>query len=297
MSNVIGFIGTGAMGGRMIKHLKGAGEIRAYDTDAARAEQAAALAGGRAVKNIAELAGADTVILMLPTSAIVDQVLAGAGGQNGLLGHLSGGAMVIDMSSSAPTHSVANAEAAARLGIAFIDAPVSGGIKGAEAASLAIMAGGPRADYDRALPLLNKMGANVFHVGKVGAGHAIKALNNLLAATTLTATSEIFAVGAKFGLDPAMMLKVIDASSGQNFHTRHLWESSVISRSFNFGFTLALMEKDVRVAMSLFAAMGSNAVLSRTSAKLWAQALAEAPPGSDMSYLGKLAEDAIGLRG
>jgi 3-hydroxyisobutyrate dehydrogenase len=157
------------------------------------------------------------------------------------------------------------------------------------------MVGGAQADYDRALPLLQKMGGKVFLVGKVGSGHAIKALNNLLAATALVATSEVFAVGTKFGLDPAMMLQVIDASSGQSFQTTHVWQKAVIERSFQFGFTLALMEKDVRVAMSLFDAMGSDAQLSRTSAAIWNKALAAAAPGSDMTVVAKQAEEAVGL--
>jgi 3-hydroxyisobutyrate dehydrogenase len=296
MFKTIGFIGLGAMGSRMVGHLKGVADIRVYDTDAARAAEAAAAVQGRVVKDLAGMEGADAVILMLPTSAIVDQVLHGANGAKGLLAHLSRGSMVIDMSSSAPTNSVANAEIAAKHGISFIDAPVSGGVKGAEAASLAIMAGGSQAEYDRALPLLQKMGANVFLVGKVGAGHAVKALNNLLAATALVATSEVFAVGAKFGLDPAMMLKVVNASSGQSFQTTHVWEKAVIDRTFSFGFTLALMEKDVRVAMSLFDAMGSDAKLSRTSAALWAKALADAKPGSDMTVVARQAEEAVGLK-
>ena len=295
MFKTIGFIGLGAMGSRMVKHLKGVADIRVYDTDAARAGEAASYVGGRVVDDLSGMQGADAVILMLPTSAVVDKVLHGGEGAKGLLDYLASGAMVIDMSSSAPTNSVANAEIATKRGISFIDAPVSGGIKGAEAASLAIMAGGSQAEYDRALPVLKKMGANVFLVGKVGAGHAVKALNNLLAATTFAAASEVFAVGAKFGLDPLTMLKVINASSGQNFQTTHVWEKAVIERTFSFGFALALMEKDVRVAMSLFDAMGSDAQLSRTSAGIWAKALAAATPGSDMSIVAKQAEEALGL--
>lgn len=296
MFKTIGFIGLGAMGSRMVKHLKGVADILVYDTDTARAVDAAAYVGGQVVKDISGMGGADAVIMMLPTSVIVDQVLHGSNGAKGLLDFLARGSMVIDMSSSIPTNSVVNAEIAIKRGISFIDAPVSGGIKGAEAASLAIMAGGSQTEYERALSLLQKMGANVFLVGNVGAGHAVKALNNLLAATTLVAVSEVFAVGAKFGLDPSTMLKVVNASSGQNFQTTHVWEKAVIERKFSFGFALALMEKDVRVAMTLFDAMGSDAQLSRTAADVWAKALASAEPGSDMTVVAKQAEDALGVR-
>lgn len=291
----IGFIGLGAMGSRMVEHLKGAYDLRVHDADTERASRAAAAVGGVAVNDMAGMEGADVVVLMLPTSMIVDQVLHGGDGKKGLLAYLKRGAMVIDMSSSMPTNTVANAEIAAKQGICFVDAPVSGGIKGAKAASLAIMVGCSEADYERALPTLQKMGTNVFHVGKVGAGHAVKALNNLLAATTFVAMSEVFAVGAKFGLDPSTMLKVVDASSGQNFHTTHVWQKAVIERTFSFGFALALMEKDVRVAMSLFDAMGSDAKLSRTSAAIWAKALDAAEPAADMTIVAKRAEEALGL--
>src|SRR6201992_259080 len=193
----VGFIGLGAMGSQMVRHLKGVANILINDTDPARAAEAATVVGGKVVDGMSGMRSADAVVLMLPTSAIVDQVLRGANDGKGLLDYLAPGSMVIDMSSSAPTNSVANAEIAEKRGIRFIDAPVSGGVKGAEAASLAIMVGGAQADYDRALPLLQKMGAKVFLVGKVGSGHAVKALNNLLAATGLVATSEVFGVGAQ----------------------------------------------------------------------------------------------------
>ncbi len=286
----IGFIGLGAMGSQMVKHLKGVANILIYDSDAARAATAAAAVGGKVVDGVSGMGSADAVILMLPTSAVVDQMLHGANAGKGLLDYLSSGAMIIDMSSSAPTNSVANAEIAARRGIHFIDAPVSGGIKGAEAASLAIMAGGAQADYDRALPLLQKMGGKVFLVGKVGSGHAIKALNNLLAATAPGRHQRGLCGRHQVRPGPGHDAESHRRFQRQSFQTTHVWQKAVIERSFQFGFTLALMEKDVRVAMSLFDAMGSDAKLSRTSAAIWAKALAAAAPGSDMTIVAKQAE-------
>ncbi len=290
----IGFIGLGQMGSRMVSHLKGEAALLLCDVDAARTAELAADLGGKAVL-VADMADADAVVLMLPNSQIVDQLLRGNNGGKGLFDVLKPGAMVIDMSSSAPTNSIANAAIAAERGLKFIDAPVSGGIRGAEAASLAIMVGGADADYQCALPTLKKMGSNVFSVGKIGAGHAVKALNNLMSAASLAVSSEVFAVGSKFGLDPALMLKVVNASSGQNWVTTVLWQPSVVERGFNFGFTMQLMEKDVRVAMSLFDAMGSDAQISRTIAATWAKALKDAPPGADMTVMALQAEKAIGL--
>ena len=179
----VGFVGLGAMGSRMVAHLKGFADVQVFDLDVARREQAAAAAGGKAVASISAMAEAQVVILMLPDSPIVDKVL-----RNELLNTLKSGAMVIDMSSSTPANTIENAKLAKQKGITFIDAPVSGGIGGAESGKLAIMVGAEAADFAHALPLLNRMGAKVVHVGPVGSGHAVKALNNLLGAKILGAT-------------------------------------------------------------------------------------------------------------
>ena len=280
----VGFVGVGAMGSRMIRNLRSIADgMLVFDADAKRAAEAAAAVSGTVVDDVAKLAPANVVILMLPTSAIVDKLVRGNGGK-GLLDTLAPGSLIIDMSSSEPTSTVANAELAAKKGIAYIDAPVSGGIGGAESAKLAIMAGGTEAEFARALPILQTMGAKVVRVGSVGAGHAMKALNNLLAATTLVATGEVFAVGRKFGLDPRIMHEVIDASSGSSFQTKAVWKH-VLEKTFDFGFTAQLMEKDVRVAMSLIDSLGADTVLAKASAGVWAQGLAAAPAGADMTVL------------
>jgi 3-hydroxyisobutyrate dehydrogenase len=280
----IGFVGVGAMGSRMIRNVSAlADQMLVFDVDSKRAAEAAGAVSGRAVQDLAEMASADVVILMLPTSAIIDKVVRGDGGK-GLLDVLKSGSLVIDMSSSEPTSTIANAELAAKKGITYIDAPVSGGIGGAESAKLAIMVGGTEAEFARARPILERMGSKVVHVGAIGAGHAMKALNNLLAATTLVATSEVFAVGRKFGLDPQVMHEVIDASSGSSFQTKAVWKH-VLQKSFDFGFTAQLMEKDVRVAMSLINSLGADTVLAKAAADVWAKGLADAQPGADMTVL------------
>jgi 3-hydroxyisobutyrate dehydrogenase len=277
------------MGSRMVAHLKGFADVQVFDLDVARREQAAASAGGKAVASISAMADAQVVILMLPDSPIVDKVL-----RNELLKTLKSGALVIDMSSSTPANTIENAKLAKQLGITFIDAPVSGGIGGAESGKLAIMAGGEAADFARALPLLNRMGTKVVHVGPVGSGHAVKALNNLLGATILVATSEIFAAGEKFGLDPAVMHQVIDASSGGSFMTAQAWPRAVLPKTWNFGFAMQLMNKDVGIAMSLIKSTGVKTVLCEANAALWAQAVKETP-GADMTGITKGIREAAGL--
>jgi 3-hydroxyisobutyrate dehydrogenase len=194
------------------------------------------------------------------------------------------------MSSSAPTNTQANAALAQKRGIAFMDAPVSGGIGGAESAKLAIMAGGTKEGFERARPLLERMGSRVIHVGDVGNGHAIKALNNLLAATIFAATSEVFTVGAKFGLNTAVMRDVIDASSGGSFMTEVIWPKAILTRTFDMGFALRLMEKDVRVAMSIIEATQVDTVLSKAAAAMYARALKAAPAEADMCVLARMIE-------
>jgi 3-hydroxyisobutyrate dehydrogenase len=286
----VGFVGLGAMGGRMVGHLKGFADVQVFDLDVARREQAAQAAGGKAVASIAAMADVEVVILMLPDSPIVDKVL-----RNELLKTLKPGAMVIDMSSSTPANTIENAKISKQHGITFIDAPVSGGIGGAESGKLAIMAGGEAADFARALPLLNRMGTKVVHVGPVGSGHAVKALNNLLGATILVATSEIFAAGEKFGLDPEVMHQVIDASSGGSFMTAHAWPRAVLPKSWNFGFAMQLMNKDVGIAMSLIESTGVQTVLCQANAALWAAAV-KANPGADMTIITKGIREAAGLK-
>ncbi len=292
--NTVGFVGLGAMGSRMVRNLKGAADLLVFDTDPTRAAEAADAVGGTPAKDLSAMAAADAVILMLPNSAVVDAVLTGTDGP-GLLDILPSGSLVLDMSSSDPTHTVKNAELAQERGLTLVDAPVSGGITGAEAGELAIMAGGTQAEFERAMPLLDRLGSRIVRVGDIGAGHALKALNNLLAATILAATSEVFAVGRKYGLDPATMHNVINASSGGSFMTNVLWPKAVLPRTWDFGFTLQLMEKDVRVAMSLIEATGVPTVLAEANAGIWARALEEEPPGVDMSEMALRMERVAGL--
>lgn len=290
----VGFVGLGVMGSRMIQHLKDQADLILYDVDTARVTELAKGAGAKAAASLADLSSAQVVVLMLPDSNVVDAVVQGGGGKPGLLEVLGKGALIVDMSSSAPTNTVANAAKAAAGGIRYIDAPVSGGPTGAASGKLAIMVGAPKADFDAALPLLEKMGAKVVHVGDVGAGHAVKALNNLLAAANMAATAEVFAVGTKFGLDPNVMHQVVNASSGASFATDKVWPS-VLAKTYNFGFALKLMEKDVRTAMSLIQSTGTDTILSKATADMFAQALKVAAPGADMVDLVRQIEQKAGV--
>jgi 3-hydroxyisobutyrate dehydrogenase len=172
---------------------------------------------------------------------------------------------------------------------------VSGGPGGADSGKLAIMVGATVDDFAHAKPLLDKMGTNVILAGHIGSGHAVKALNNLLSATILAATSEVFAAGEKFGLDPHIMQQIVNASSGSSYATSHTWPRAVLPKSYDFGFALALMHKDVGIAMSLIESTGMQTVISNASAQLWDQALKAAHPAADMTEITRQIQKAAGL--
>lgn len=255
----VGFIGIGNMGGPMVRCLAKAGhQVLMYDMRAeAMASVADAQLGIEAAANSAELAKrCEIVITMLPESRHVWDAIAG---ENGIVGHgFARGSVAIDMSSSFPLDTRSLGEALAAKGIGLIDAPVSGGVGKAVTGTLAIMTGGDAALIDRVEPVLTAMGA-IHRTGALGSGHAMKALNNYVSAAGLVATAEALIVGKKFGLDGAVMTKVLNASTGRNNTTENKAERYMLSRKFDSGFALALMEKDVGMARRLAEELGIGA--------------------------------------
>ena len=281
----IGFIGIGNMGRPMAANVAKAGfPLSVLDIDSNRARSFAQSVGGRAADSSADLAAvSDLVVTMLPTGREVRQALFEAEG--GALGKgLKPGAVVIDMSSADPVGTKAlGAELKAR-GIALVDAPVSGGVPRAENGTLAIMVGGDdEAAIARATPLLEIMGKQIFRTGPLGSGHAMKALNNYVAAAAFTASAEALVLGGKFGLDPAVMVEVLNASSGRNFNTEFPIKHQVLTQSFAAGFALALMAKDVGIAGSMADAIGARAPMTDLVRRLWAEARDTLPPGADFT--------------
>jgi len=194
---------------------------------------------------------------------------------------LSKGTLVLDMSSSDPVGTrTLGAELAAR-GVGLVDAPVSGGVKRALDASLAIMAGGEAALIERVRPLLEKMGSKIFLTGPLGSGHAMKALNNYVSAAGLAATCEALAAGARFGLDPAVMTDILNVSSGRTNTSEVKVKAFMLSGAFNSGFSTALMVKDIATAVSLAEAMGFEAPLARRCVELWKDAAGRLGGGAD----------------
>jgi 3-hydroxyisobutyrate dehydrogenase len=328
-ATVVGFIGLGNMGIPMSKHLVAAGyHVRGFDTSEAALHAFAALQPGSkaqkapiealesanepekagAVTAVAELGsvgdGADAVILMLPDSDIVERVVLGrlaseaqpAAGTmgGGLLGSLTPGTTIIDMSSSDPARTRVLAEIVASAGMTLIDAPVSGGVSGARAGTLMIMVGGPSEAFERFKPMLAAIGKRVVHAGDAGAGHAVKALNNLMSAAHLLASSEALIAGRRFGLDPAVMLEIINGSSGRSASTENKWPNYILSEKYDAGFSVRLMVKDLNLALSIEHATGVPSAASEAVVATWEAALADLPPDSDHTAIARWLADRAG---
>ncbi len=264
------FIGLGRMGLPMARRLATAGyRVRGHDlSEQARAE-VAAIAGARAVGSAQDAAaGADAVVLMLPSSSAVAAVLF----EDGLLEALEAGVALIDMSSSEPLATRALAQRAAGRGIELVDAPVSGGVRGAVEGTLTIMVGGGEEAVEACRPMLETLGKTVRHVGPVGAGHALKALNNLLSAVHLLASCEALAIGRGFGLDPHVLVETINASTGRSASTERKLPEFILTESYDAGFALALMVKDIAIAVSLGEQLGIEAALGARALELWREA-------------------------
>ena len=261
----IAFIGLGLMGVPMAKNLLKAGyQIAGFDLSKEVAAKFSDDKGFQFVSTPEQaIEDANITILMLPDSSIIDAVLWGSNGSAGIASKLSKNSYLIDMSSSSPISSKENNHQLEKLGIKFVDAPVSGGVKKAIDGSLAIIVGGKKQHFDEVQPLLECMGKSIVHVGDAGAAHAVKALNNYVSAAGLIAASEALNAANKFGLDPHIVNKVFNASTGRNNTTENKVENFMLNDAFNSGFSLALMRKDVQIALSFIENMNCYANLAK----------------------------------
>ena len=248
------FIGLGKMGDPMVRRYAPTHETVLYDVNHAAAAALAGDLGSQVVESLDELPlDVDTVILMLPNSRIVESVVRGG---HGLFARLPKAALVIDMGSSEPSSTRALAEEAADAGIAYVDAPVSGGVAKAATGELSIMVGGAPADLERAAEHLAPLGASIVAVGPAGAGHAAKALNNLLSATNLAAAAEILTVAKNFGIEADVMVNVINVSTGRSQASEVKYPKHVLTGRFDSGFSMDLMLKDLAIAHTLSKSAG-----------------------------------------
>jgi 3-hydroxyisobutyrate dehydrogenase len=279
----VGFVGVGNMGWPMAANIVGRGHsVIAYDRDGERSARFAREHGCGAAASVAGLHSVEAVVTMLPTGADVRQVLLEQGG--GLASILRPGTLVIDMSSSDPVGTRELGPALGARGLAFMDAPVSGAVPRARAGTLAIMIGcDDREAVLRAKPLLESMGERLFEVGPLGAGHAMKALNNFVAAAGFIAASEALLIGKRFGLDPATVIEVLNASTGRNFLTEFVMKEHVVEGRHATGFSVGLLAKDVKIAADLGAAVRLDAPLTRLVSERWSLARDRLGPARDNS--------------
>jgi 3-hydroxyisobutyrate dehydrogenase len=270
----VGFIGIGNMGWPMAANVQKAGfPLTVYDANPDTAKRFADEHGCAAADSLEALGGAaDVVVTMLPTGAIVRAVMLEADG--GLAQHLAQGTVVVDMSSSEPIGTRELGATLAEKGIALVDAPVSGGVPRAIDGSLAIMIGSDDEDaVAKAEPVLSAMGGRLFRTGGLGNGHAMKALNNYVAAAAFVASAEALIIGERFGLDRTTMIDIINNSTGRNFNTEMSFKDHVLTGKYATGFQLGLMTKDVKIAGDLGESIDVDAPLSRLTRDMWSDAL------------------------
>ena len=269
----VGFIGIGNMGWPMASHIAQAGhELTVFDVDAAKTTRFAQEQNCRAAANLAEVAANEIIVTMLPTGRIVRQALLEDQG-GAFAKALQPGTLVVDMSSSEPVGTRELGTEIAKRGAVLIDAPVSGAVPRAKAGTLAIMIGGDdEAAIERAKPLLLSMGKQLFETGPLGTGHAMKALNNYIAAAGYTAVVESLLIGQRFGLNQETMVDILNVSTGRNFTTEVMIKEQVLGGKFATGFALGLMAKDVKIAADLGEAVKLDAPVSRLIRDRWALA-------------------------
>jgi 3-hydroxyisobutyrate dehydrogenase-like beta-hydroxyacid dehydrogenase len=289
---ILGFVGLGRMGGPMSERLIDAGHsLVVFDKNAAALEAAAAR-GARVARSPADVADqADIVLLSLPMPAIVEQVSLGADG----VGAGSRAKVLIDLSTTGPGVATRVAAGLAERGIQWVDSPVSGGIAGATRGTLAVMVSCPTPTFGAVAPILGTFG-KLFHVGeKAGLAQVAKLGNNLLAASALVVTAEALAMGVKAGINPRVMIDIINASSGRNSATQDKFPKSVLTGTFDFGFATGLSYKDVRLCVDEAESLGVPMIVGAAVREMLAVTQAKYGADSDFTVVARLLEEWAGV--
>ena len=292
MDKHVGFIGLGKMGTPMAGRLLDAGfGLTLFDTQEAATRPFVARGATAAGSPAAVASAAETVLVSLPTPDIVRQVALGAEG-------ISAGAKVksfVDLSTTGPRVAREIAAALMAKGITPIDSPVSGGVGGAEKGTLAVMVACDAEHFGQLQPMLRVFG-KVFHVGVApGLGQTMKLANNLLSATAMAISAEAMVMGVKSGLDPRVMLDVINAGSGRNSATQDKFPRAILQRSFDYGFTTGLMYKDVKLCLEEAEAMGVPMWVGGAVRQLWQLACSQIGPEKDFTTIVQCIEQWAGV--
>jgi 3-hydroxyisobutyrate dehydrogenase len=291
----IGFIGLGVMGMPMAQHIIAAGHpVIVYDIDKAaprRLQQKfpqVTIAGG--AREVA--AASEIVITMLPSGREVRETVLG---DDGLLKGFKPGSLLLDTSSAEPWYTKEITASLDEVSVAMVDAPVSGAEAGAIAAELVFMTGGDPASMKRVMPILMVMGTKVFHLGPVGAGHVMKSINNLITAATFMATAEGLILGTGYGLDPAVMTKVLNVSTGMSWITKTHIAQRILNRRFDDPFKFDLMMKDINIALQVADTLNLSLPFMEAAKVLWQDIQPDLPRGSSVSELVRALEIKTGV--
>ena len=289
----VAFLGLGAIGAPMASHL--AHEpfvLTVWNRSADKAREFGAKYGVRVAATAAEaVIGADVVITCVPSSREVEELVTG-----GVAQAMLEGSILVDCTSGDPATSRRVAESLAPRRIAFIDAPVSGGVKGAIAGTLTIMCGGAESDIDRVRPVLEAFGKKIIRCGDIGAGDAVKAMNQALLAIHIWSAGEALAVLSKLGVDTQVALDVINGSSGRSNSSENLFPERVMTRAFPRTFKLALLDKDVRIAAGIAEENGIEAPLMELTTRLFAEARKLLGEEADHVEAVRVIEDRTGVK-
>lgn len=285
----VGFIGLGAMGDPMARRVAAAGfPLVLQDANTEKAAGIAAATGATVAASGKALAEAcDVIVTMLPSSAIVRAVLDGP---DGVGAGLKPGTVILEMSSGVPDMTRQISEELAERQVMLLDCPVSGGVSRAVTGELAIMVGGADEGFAIGEQVLATMGSSITRTGPVGSAHAMKALNNLVSAGGFLIGIEALLIGSRFGLDPALMVDVLNVSTGMNNSTQKKFKQFVLSRKFNAGFGLDLMVKDLGIAMGVAETTGTTAPFANLCRELWQGAQKALGPGLDHTDVARFSE-------
>ncbi len=290
----IGYIGLGVMGGALARRLLREHKLTVFDLSPERRAEFAALGAVVADSPAAVGAASDIVLTCLPTSAQVKEVIFGD--NHGLIRGMKPGGLIVDQTSGATAMTKQMAAELAPTGVELIDGPVSGGPQGADAGTIAIMVGGTDAQYARVEPVLKVISPNVAHVGPLGAGHTLKAVNNMMSAANRLLAFEAVSLAAAQGLDPKIVVDMINKSSGRNNATQNTFPNNIFTDNFEARFTLALMEKDVALAAELATGDFEKLTLTPLILRNYRMAIDRFGRQGDLHQMLRFYEEAAGVK-
>jgi 3-hydroxyisobutyrate dehydrogenase len=280
----IGYVGVGSMGGALAERLLLKHELVIFDQSASAVERLAGKGAVSAVDLPSLASTCDLIFLCLPTSTHVREVLFG---KAGLAGSLRAGTMVVDQTTGDPNETRRMAQEIAGKGIELIDAPVSGGIAGAQAGTIAIMVGSTEEQYDRILPVLNAISENVFHAGEIGNGHVIKLVNNLMSTAQRLLSFEAMTLAVKNGVPAEKAVDILVASGGRNAYLERMMGPRILKGKLNVGFTLGLAHKDARLACQLGIDSGVPMFFGNLTREIYQTCIAEKGIASQVDTVGQ----------